>query len=470
MSLVFSGGTLVDATFNLGTSAKKKALYDGVLAALASAGWSGTTTLPSQIFTMDNTSNAANNETITALGKVYTFKTAINNSNDGEVLVGATGVDSYNNLVAAINLAAGSGTTYASATTAGDGTITASSLAGTAADTITYSADSTDDADGAVSDTIADGDWDAATLGQASFAAESAETPDYLTCRLGIFYDGETNNVTWVIYNRDASASEELLATVSFTYTDNADQRILANKYGFWCFKPGSAGDFTTFGANVSSIPEPMRCKKITAATNATPIAITTNVPHGYTTGWQVKQLYVEGNTAANGTFTIVVTGPSSYTCTGSVGNGAFSGSRGVVGATTSGYKEIFEFSFGWTGVYSGGGNHFRDNLDTNRGTPGIFNGTSYPHTAEWVSTTITRIYEDNSKYPWYNDAVLMDTPIFAVSEDGGTTWKIAGQLYNAAILRQQLPLDQPITDESGNNWLALTDNWADGTIMVQVS
>ena len=470
MSLVFSGGTLVDTIFNLGTTAKKKALYDGVITALTSAGWTNTATLPIQILTVDNTANAANNETVVTLGKTYTFKTAINNGNDGEVLVGVDGATSFTNLMAAINLGAGSGTLYSTATTAGDGTITASSLGGTASDTLTYTANADDDAGGAVSETLGNGAWDVATLEPAHADMESAETPDFLTCIIKLIYDGESTNVLWMLYNRDKSAETEFLNTNNFTYTDSANQRIIASKYGFWCFKPGSASDFTSFACNVFSIPEPMRCKKITGATNAAPIAITTNVPHTYTTGDQVQQEYVEGNTAANAVFTITVTGPSTYTCDGSTGNGAFTGSKGVVGSIKSGFKEIFEFSFGYSAVKSGGGGQFRDTFDMVGETPCVFNGTVYNTNVRVLSTTRTIVQEDSQTYAWFNDAVIMDTPIFAVSEDAGTTWALAGQLYNAAILRQSIPMDQAIADESGNNWVSLTNSFAFGTYMVQVS
>lgn len=61
----------------------------------------------------------------------------------------------------------------------------------------------------------------------------------------------------------------------------------------------------------------------ISAATNASPIAVTTTT-HGYTTGDVVTIAGVLGNTAANGTWTITVTGGTTFTLTGSTGNGAY--------------------------------------------------------------------------------------------------------------------------------------------------
>lgn len=62
----------------------------------------------------------------------------------------------------------------------------------------------------------------------------------------------------------------------------------------------------------------------ITNATNAAPIAITTSAAHGLSTGNFVTQQNVGGNTAANGTFRITVTGATSYTLDGSSGNAAY--------------------------------------------------------------------------------------------------------------------------------------------------
>lgn len=70
--------------------------------------------------------------------------------------------------------------------------------------------------------------------------------------------------------------------------------------------------------------------KTITAASNVTPIAITTSAAHGYLTGDSVTIVGVGGNTAANGTWTITVTGTTTFTLNTSVGSGAYT-SGGLV-------------------------------------------------------------------------------------------------------------------------------------------
>ncbi len=61
----------------------------------------------------------------------------------------------------------------------------------------------------------------------------------------------------------------------------------------------------------------------ITAATNASPIAVT-SVAHGLSTGTRVTITGALGNTAANGTFTITKTGADTFTLDSSTGNGAW--------------------------------------------------------------------------------------------------------------------------------------------------
>lgn len=79
--------------------------------------------------------NAADTETVTIGGKVYTFQAALTNVN-GNVKIGATASDSIDNLIAAITLGAGAGVTYAAAMTVHP-TVTAAAGAG---DTMTVTA------------------------------------------------------------------------------------------------------------------------------------------------------------------------------------------------------------------------------------------------------------------------------------------------------------------------------------------
>lgn len=72
----------------------------------------------------------------------------------------------------------------------------------------------------------------------------------------------------------------------------------------------------------------------ISAATNATPIAITSTA-HGLSTGDTVVITGVGGNTAANGTWEVTVTSANAFTLDGSTGNGAYT-SGGTVRKRTN--------------------------------------------------------------------------------------------------------------------------------------
>lgn len=111
--------------------------------------------------TLTLTGNAGDTETVTIGTKVYTFQTVLTNV-DGNVLIGATASDSLDNLIAAINLAAGAGTLYAAATTA-NGFVTAVAGAGDTMD-VTAIKGGTFGNTIATTDTVTNGSWGAATL------------------------------------------------------------------------------------------------------------------------------------------------------------------------------------------------------------------------------------------------------------------------------------------------------------------
>ena len=67
------------------------------------------------------------------------------------------------------------------------------------------------------------------------------------------------------------------------------------------------------------------------AATNATPIVITTASAHGAKTGDRAVVRGVEGNTNANGAFTITVLSTTTFSLDGSSGDGARTGTAGAV-------------------------------------------------------------------------------------------------------------------------------------------
>jgi hypothetical protein len=111
--------------------------------------------------TLTLVANAGNNETVVIGGKTYTFQTTLTNS-DGNVLIGASASASIDNLIAAINLGAGSGSLYAAATTANED-VSAEAGAG---DTmvVTALAGGTPGNDVTTTETLVNASWGAAAL------------------------------------------------------------------------------------------------------------------------------------------------------------------------------------------------------------------------------------------------------------------------------------------------------------------
>lgn len=89
--------------------------------------------------------------------------------------------------------------------------------------------------------------------------------------------------------------------------------------------KPTLVELFTMLNAALNDLMSaPSLNGTITAASNATPIIITTLNVHGLSSGDQVTISDVTGNTATNGTFIITVTGLQTFSLNGSSGNGAY--------------------------------------------------------------------------------------------------------------------------------------------------
>lgn len=90
------------------------------------------------------------------------------------------------------------------------------------------------------------------------------------------------------------------------------------------------SGAVTTIVASADGAISGATNLTVTAATNASPVAITTSTNHGLSTGDVVSVSGVRGNGGANVTTTITVTGPTTFTLDGSSGTGTYV-SGGVV-------------------------------------------------------------------------------------------------------------------------------------------
>lgn len=110
--------------------------------------------------TLTLTANAGNTETVIIGTKTYTFQTVLTNV-DGNVFIGASASASIDNLIAAINLAAGAGSLYAAATTAQPQSVVASAGAG---DTMTLTVSASDNSTIATTETLANGSFGASAM------------------------------------------------------------------------------------------------------------------------------------------------------------------------------------------------------------------------------------------------------------------------------------------------------------------
>jgi Tc toxin complex TcA C-terminal TcB-binding domain/Neuraminidase-like domain len=107
----------------------------------------------------------------------------------------------------------------------------------------------------------------------------------------------------------------------------------------------GSAGNGAwTGGGTISPLVSSVA---VTQATNATPIVITTAAPHGFASGARVSVDAVQGNTAADGVFTVTVGSPTTITLEGSEGNGNWTAGGTValaMGDTLQISDDVFDY------------------------------------------------------------------------------------------------------------------------------
>lgn len=160
----------------------------------------------------------------------------------------------------------------------------------------------------------------------------------------------------------------------------------------------------------------------VTAATNASPIQITTDTNHGLTTGQIVGITGALGNTAANGQFIVTVLNATQFTLNGSTGNGTYtSGGKvcvpgGMPITPVSGPAGFFE---GSTVVLGAGTDGVTSSLGINfTSLSGNFNTTMIgKHITIWSHTDTTST--DNSIYRILN--VISPTQMIISPFSGGT-------------------------------------------------
>lgn len=135
-------------------------------------------------------------------------------------------------------------------------------------------------------------------------------------------FTNTTEVLPWEVWGGIAISPS--LSTASNQTFFNFNQRFM----GTAAFLRQGRSNFGTFTLSTDSTAT----SNISAASNTTPIQITTSSANALTTGQTVVISGVTGNTAANGTWVISVIDNTHFTLTGSAGNGSYLGSGTVQG------------------------------------------------------------------------------------------------------------------------------------------
>ncbi|WP_146408387.1 dockerin type I domain-containing protein [Allorhodopirellula heiligendammensis] len=137
---------------------------------------------------------------------------------------------------------------------------------------------------------------------------------------------------TWIDVSTDASLSSAFTGGGN----NNAEMTVAATGRVFVGVLQNGRSNYIGFsddeGATWTEMDLPvylLGSENIDNATNASPIVVTTATGNAFRTGDLVRITGVQGNTAANGEFTVTQINSTTFSLNGSVGNGAYSASAG---------------------------------------------------------------------------------------------------------------------------------------------
>jgi hypothetical protein len=478
MSVAVAGGTTKHETWVVPAGTRRKQCLEFLETNLALAGWTATPGYPFTILYDPFGITPTNNENFTINGRTYTLKTVINNGNADEILIGGSSSAAFNNITLAINEGAGKGTLYSTPTTANvDVTASDTTQGGNPASKFTgvdYSKLGL-----VVSEAGANLALTVGTLSSPSLECVSAETPGRLRAEARFSYtsdaDGQSVVVDLLTRDRTSGSTTLSIGQTGGSDTPNFDTgknwKLIANKH-MLCFY--AVGEPTTNASGILIfapwIPLDMYPKKVTNATNATPIVITTNVAHGYTTGDSVSVKYVEGNTAANHDGTITVVDPSNFSLDGTVGNGAFTGTDGMVRNTTAGKEETMEMTLASGSQSVGAFIPWRESSQffQSSGSAMIVDGTTYAlgsggTTARWgVMMPMLQGTDYSTNSQWKNQANITHEPWIWVNVGSGSD--LVGMMWDTLATNTTTPSENTIVADS-RTWLNTIHNGASSDV-----
>lgn len=480
MSFVYSSpisNTLV--TLTTSASQARQDFMAGVSASLVAASWTATNVFATSVFTFNGVV-PSNTHNCVVGGKTYTFVTILTNV-DGNVLIGADAAACQANLLAAITLGAGAGTTYAAATTANTvataAAVTTLSFTATAIGATIYTnLGAACTTNGAISSVF--GAWSSATLINAGQNFKSPENADDfgqfgIMTRLNALSSG--TNIRIIPANRDFTSYNTVNNDGAGNIGGNgADApgltignvyRMISSPCSFNVFLPGVyAPDGTGFFYNAPAIPSFIRGKKISAASNATPVVYTTTAAHGYTTGQVVNTKYILGNTGANTFGAITVLSTTTFSIAGSIGTGAYT-SGGICWNTDLG--EVGE-------VAGGNGSGTTGSQVTQRVSPSgfsgstanfwVLNGVTYTSTGVGCPRTAYMATggeaANSTANVWNNQNPFAIEAWMSVGLNNAAAPRMVGQMRNAVYGQTAVNGDSVPDPFDSHTWIAITHQY----------
>jgi hypothetical protein len=429
------------------------------------------------------TGQPANNNTLTVDGLAYTFKTAINNANPREVLIGASWQETLQALVHAINDdGVGEGTSYSSATTAHP-TCTASYHASNGWVYVSSIATGPGVTGIPISESMANssiGGQQTGRLYLGGYRLTSATSPEgHKMC-----VDLRENGAAVKTFFGNAYALPGPGASAEYDGTRwTAEQsnywtilpatgryfRVIASRYSVWVCVPGSTAQSTAFGATLVKVPDArMAPGTITAASGGGGDSVVVTQPaHGMEVTGNV---YISGaqGLAIDGFWNLTVLDVDTYSLDGSASLPAGEYIAGSARAADLNRAQISQAFFAWSGNAGYGGTAgLRNNLagaDCRIGRVNQYGWASTGSSAgDWAVYAQTALQWFDARY-WIQEA-----PVFMGQDVTGARFGV-GWLWGAFLLAKRIPGDTVATDSQGQKWFAYTMQAAsDYTLMLAV-
>jgi hypothetical protein len=309
--------------------------------------------------------------------------------------------------------------------------------------------------------------WTSTTMGANDYYLTSELSPHGLRMKVRVNV-AETNFAGVVAYGMDDVA----LGGGAMYIAAGSIFECVATRYNCFIWTNGIVaarppGGVTAYASDVAFgvpfLPEPVRPLVVIAATNTSPIQITTSTNHGLTTGQSVFITEVGGNTAANGSFVITSTGATTFTLDGSTGNGAYT-SSGFVGTTSRLSKCFYVNSSDGTGALPTNG--FRSDPFQTLSTSGItsYSGVTLNEYSVFAPGMNTPLVQP-AEYPWRNNRSVITEPYFK------TLSQTQAQIYGAAVIRgTPVPSRDTVFSMDGHSWVILGTGGTNSAMAIAVN